>query len=131
MIASVRGCSLVEQIKRIKEKALGAKDEEQVEYLTSVLDALTTCVSSLHEREHESLINEVLEISIWQATPVSLAQPSFTFGHCHDKERRLSTLLIFCCIWSPSSLRMLRLMRMSAAYMGSVESLKCRCACRI
>lgn len=77
MIAYVRGCSLVEQIRRIKEKALGAKDEEQVEYLTSVLDALTTCVSSLHEREHESLINEVLDISIWQATPVSLAQPCF------------------------------------------------------
>ena len=60
----------MEQIRRIKEKALGTKDEEQVEYLTSVLDALTTCVSSLHEREHESLLNEVFGISIWQATPV-------------------------------------------------------------
>ncbi|KAK9901703.1 hypothetical protein WJX75_009400 [Coccomyxa subellipsoidea] len=61
--------NLVEQIQRIKEKALGSKDEEQVEYLTTVLDALTTCVSSLHEREHESLLNEVFDISIWQATP--------------------------------------------------------------
>ena len=60
----------MEQIRSIKEKALGTKDEEQVEYLTSVLDALTTCVSSLHEREHESLLNEVFGISIWQATPV-------------------------------------------------------------
>ena len=67
-------CSLVEQIQRIKEKALGSKDEEQVEYLTTVLDALTTCVSSLHEREHESLLNEVFDISIWQATPVSCLQ---------------------------------------------------------
>ncbi|CAL8468014.1 g7552 [Coccomyxa elongata] len=61
--------NLVEQIRRIKEKALGTKDEEQVEYLTSVLDALTSCVSSLHEREHESLLNEIFGISIWQATP--------------------------------------------------------------
>jgi hypothetical protein len=62
--------SLVSEVRRIRDLALGAKDEEQIEHLTSILDALTACVSSLHERKHEALLNEVLNIPIWTASQV-------------------------------------------------------------
>lgn len=71
-------CSLVNQVRSIKGLALGGKDEEQAEHLTSILDALTACVSTLHERKHEALLNEVLNIPIWTASPVR-AVPSLGY----------------------------------------------------
>jgi hypothetical protein len=73
----VRACrwgSLVEQVRRIKEAALRARDEEQAEYLTAVIDALAACASSLHEREHEALLQEVLDVPLWAAGRVSTPQ---------------------------------------------------------
>ncbi len=62
--------SLVEQIRRIKEGVLRRRDPEQAEYLTAVVDALAACASALHEREHEALLQEVLDIPVWAAPQV-------------------------------------------------------------
>ena len=64
--------SLVNQIRTVKEQALKDSNEDRIEQLISILEALTACVSSLHERNHETLIHEVLTISIWKACQVSL-----------------------------------------------------------
>ncbi len=62
--------SLVNQIRTVKEQALREGNEDQVEQLVSILDALTACVSSLHERNHETLIHELLTIPIWKTCQV-------------------------------------------------------------
>ena len=67
---SAHARSLVEQIRRIKEAVLRRRDAEQAEYLTAVVDALAACASSLHEREHEALLGEVLDIPVWTAPQV-------------------------------------------------------------
>ena len=58
------------QLRTVKEQALRDGNEDQVEQLISILDALTACVSSLHERNHEALIHEVLTIPIWKTCQV-------------------------------------------------------------
>ena len=64
-------CSLVNQIRTVKEQALKGGDSHHIEQLIYLLDALSACVGSLHERNHESLIHEVLSISIWKSCQAS------------------------------------------------------------
>ena len=64
-------CSLVNQIRTVKEQALKGGDSHHIEQLIYLLDALSACVGSLHERNHESLIHEVLSISIWKSCQVT------------------------------------------------------------
>ena len=58
------------QIRTVKEQALRDGNEDHVEQLISILDALTACVSSLHEWNHETLIHELLTIPIWKTCQV-------------------------------------------------------------
>ena len=63
--------SLVNQIRTEKEQALRRGNEDEVGHLISLMGALTACVSSLHERNHETLIHEVLTIPMWKTTQVA------------------------------------------------------------
>ena len=71
-------CSLVNQVRAVKEQALKVGDGHHIEQLIYLLDALSACVGSLHERNHERLIHEVLSIPIWKSCQASHdLSPSF------------------------------------------------------
>ena len=87
--------SLVNQIRTVKDQALRDGNEEQVEQLISILDALTACVSSLHERSHETLIHELLTIPIWKACqvrPLSFPYITSTPTHLANFQRQCPVL---------------------------------------
>ena len=52
------------------EKPKGIEDVATSQLLTNMLTAITGNVSSLRERRHDSLLNEVLGIKIWSCQPI-------------------------------------------------------------
>ena len=83
-------CSLVNQLRTVKEQALKDGNEDPVEQLVSIFDALTACVSSLHERNHETLIHEVLSTPIWKTCQVCLIS-SQTCRACQSTREEFCT----------------------------------------
>ena len=63
-------CRFLNEVIQIKFRAFG-QDDEQAEYaLYNLLTVLTSCISSLQQRQHRELIAEIYTIPLWQCGKV-------------------------------------------------------------
>ena len=65
-------CSVVKEVSRLAAEVQAGREDGQAQHLSSLLDALTSHVSLLNEREHDALLTQVLGVSCWVGPQVFL-----------------------------------------------------------